>query len=122
MLLGKLGKFEEAQDIYGDILQGYDQALGEDHPSTLDIVSLLAMLHKVGDPSCLLLSAVTNIQYIPPYTSLLIYPSLIPPLVHPPSLPLSLTLIFMLAINPIACCTIRTMGIWMGQEASTNGH
>ena len=46
MLLGKLGKFEEAQDIYGDILQGYDQALGEDHPSTLDIVSLLAMLHK----------------------------------------------------------------------------
>ena len=25
MLLGKLGKFEEAKDIYGDILQGYDQ-------------------------------------------------------------------------------------------------
>ena len=46
MLLGKMGKFEEAKEIYEDVLEGYDKALGQDHPCTLDIVSLLAMLLK----------------------------------------------------------------------------
>jgi len=47
MLLGKLGKFEEAREIYEDVLEGYTLALGVDHPDTLDIVAMLAMLLKV---------------------------------------------------------------------------